>query len=104
MEYSNDLGLIIAPVGWAWSTVLDEVIYNLYEGEWHHPSVYGSYFLACVIYSTIYKESTAGFDYFAGIPGDEALYLQDIASIMVLDSLGLWNTEYSKRPRPGRVI
>jgi hypothetical protein len=93
LEYSNDLGLIIAPVGWAWSTVLDEEIYNLYEGDWHHPSVYGSYLLACVIYSTIYKESTVGFDYYAGIPKDDALYFQDIASNMVLDSLGLWNNE-----------
>lgn len=96
LEYAEDIGFIIAPVGWAWNRVLEEKNYPqhyLHVSDWNHPSIRGSYLMACVIYSTLFKESTSGMDYFAGLPENEAAYFQTVASSVVLDSLNLWNIE-----------
>jgi hypothetical protein len=93
LVWSNNLDLIIAPVGWAWKAALDEGDYILHDTDRRHPSAIGSYIQACVIYSTIYKESTRDFDYAADIPWVHALTFQSIASRIVLDSLKLWNIE-----------
>jgi hypothetical protein len=92
--YSNDLDFPIAPVGWAWYAVLDELNYPLHYlhmSDWNHPSLRGSYLMACTIFSAIFKESTLGNEYYAGLPEDEANYFQTVASNTVLDSLDLWN-------------
>ncbi len=94
IAYSDALGLIISPVGWAWNTVLQEKNYPLHYlhmSDWNHPSLKGSYLMACVIYSTIFQESTTGTDYYANISENEAVYFQEVASSTVLDSLELWN-------------
>ncbi len=96
LDYSDSIGFIISPVGWAWNTVLYEQNYPLHYlhlSDWNHPSPKGSYLMACVIYSTIFQESTVGTEYSAGISEEEALYFQSIASNMVLDSLELWKIE-----------
>ena len=96
LRYSDDIGFIVAPVGWAWNTVLYEKNYPLHYlhlSDWNHPSQKGSYLMACVIYSTIFKESTSGFSFIVGFPEDEAILFQDVASSTVLDSLSLWNIE-----------
>ena len=92
--YSNNLDFPIAPVGWAWYAVLDELNYPLHYlhmSDWNHPSLRGSYLMACTIFSAIFKESTLGNEYCAGLPEDEANYFQNVASNTVLDSLYLWN-------------
>lgn len=94
--YADSLGLVVAPVGWAWNTVLEEQNYPLHYlhmDDWNHPSPKGSYLMACVIYSTIYKQSTAQIPYTAGLSLQEAWYFQLIASRTVLDNLELWNIE-----------
>jgi len=94
LQYSDDLGFIIAPVGWAWNTVLKEKNYPLHylhKSDWNHPSLKGSYLMACVIFSTIFQESSVDLPYYGGIPEEEANYFQTIASTTVLDSLDLWN-------------
>ena len=94
--YSDDIGFVISPVGWAWNTVLKEKNYPLHYlhlSDWNHPSLKGSYLMACVIYSTIFLESTVGIEYNAGISMEEATYYQGVATDMVLDSLELWNIE-----------
>ena len=59
--------------------------------DWNHPSLKGSYLMACVIYSTVFQESTVGNTYHAGIPEEEAVYFQTVASDTVLNNLELWN-------------
>ncbi len=96
LAYSDRIGFVISPVGWAWNTVLADLNYPLHYlhlSDWNHPSLKGSYLMACVIYSTIYKESTVGIEYTAGISEEEALYFQTVASSMVLDSLELWKID-----------
>ena len=94
LAYADEIGFIIAPVGMAWYRVLEEKNYPLHYlhlNDWNHPSLRGSYLTACVIYSTIFQESSSGIEYYADIPKNEALYFQDVASSTVLDSLQLWN-------------
>ncbi|MFC2084710.1 T9SS type A sorting domain-containing protein [Bacteroidota bacterium] len=94
LQYSKDLDFVIAPVGWVWNTVLREKNYPLHYlhlNDWNHPSLRGSYLMACVVFSTIFQESTTEIQYYADLPEDEANYFQIIASETVLDSLDLWN-------------
>ncbi len=93
LKYSDDIGFVIAPVGWTWNTVLKEKNYPLHflhMSDWNHPSLKGTYLMACVIYSTIFQKSTSGIEYYAGIPKNEASYFQETASMIVLDNLELW--------------
>ena len=94
LKYAEEIGLIIAPVGWAWRQVLidkDYPLHYLHMSDWNHPSLKGSYLMACVIYSTVFQERTTGIEYYADIPEDEASYFQEVGSDIVLDNLELWN-------------
>ena len=96
LAYAEDIGFVIAPVGMAWYRILEEKNYPLHYlhlSDWNHPSVKGSYVMACVIYSAIFKESTEGEEYDTSFPKEEALYFQEVASRTVLDSLELWHLE-----------
>ena len=96
LVYSDSIGFIISPVGWAWNTVLEEQNYPLHYlhlSDWNHPSLKGSYLMARVIFSTIFQESTVGIDYSAGISEEEASYFQSVGSSIVLDSLELWKID-----------
>lgn len=98
IQYANEIGFTIAPVGWAWYKILDEKNYPLHYlhlSDWNHPSLKGSFVMANVIYSTIYLESTMENQYNAGLDMTEANYFKEIASSTVLDDLELWNiSEY----------
>ena len=94
IQYSNNIGFTIAPVGWAWYKVLDEKDYPLHYlhiSDWNHPSLKGSYLMACVIYSTIFMESTLDIPYYTSLEEDEATYFQTVASNTVLNDIDLWN-------------
>ena len=94
LNYSKDIGFIIAPVGWAWYTVLEEQEYPLHYlhmSDWNHPSLKGSYLMSCVIFSTLFQENSVGLSYYGGLLEEEANYFQTVASHTVLDNLSLWN-------------
>ena len=99
LAYSDSLELVIAPVGWAWNTVLKEQgypLHYLHVSDWNHPSLRGSYLMACAIYSTVFEEPSTGIEYSAGLPEAEVSYFQEVASEVVMDSLSLWRIY----PRP----
>ena len=61
LQYAEEVGCQIAPVGWAWKAVLQEKefpLHYLHLSDWNHPNLKGSYLMACVIYSTIFLEPT----------------------------------------------
>ncbi|MCD4795292.1 MAG: T9SS type A sorting domain-containing protein [Bacteroidales bacterium] len=94
LQYSDEIGFEIAPVGWVWYAVLEEYNYPLHYlhmSDWNHPSLKGSYLMACVIYSVVFQESTVGIPYHGGISEEEADYFQAVASDIVLNNLELWN-------------
>lgn len=93
LMYSDQIPFITAPVGWAWNEVMkfDSRLHYLFWPDWNHPSPRGTYLTACVIYSTLFQESTEGLTFYATIPAEEAIYFQKVASDMVLNDLELWN-------------
>ena len=83
----------VSPVGIAFknSISLDSTI-DLYTSDNSHPSIYGSYLAACTFYSTIFKKSSVGCSYKPNaINQSDALFLQQVASSTVLDSMFVWN-------------
>jgi len=82
-----------APVGLSWKKSINaDSTLNLYISDNSHPSIYGSYLTACTFYSTIFKKTVVGTDYIPnGIDTVTAIFLQTIASDVVLDSLSVWN-------------
>jgi len=99
LTLAKSVGFAIAPVGWAWVSVLDEKDYPLHYlhmADWVHPTIQGSYLAACVIFSSIYQESSVGNAYLAGLEKDEADYFQEVATNTVLDDIKLWRlTKYT---------
>ncbi len=94
INYAEQMEFIIAPVGVAWSSVLKEKAYPLHYlhfTDWNHPTMKGSYLMACVLYSSIFQKSSVAISYTAGLDLEEALYFREMASKTVLDSLHFWN-------------
>jgi len=101
LVWSDEVGFVVSPVGWAWYQVLEEKNYPLHYlhlSDWNHPSLKGSYLMACTVYSTIFQESTSGISHYAGLSEEEAVYFQDVASEIVLDNLSLWNLPLMSLP------
>jgi len=92
LDLAAEVDIIIAPVGWAYNYVMEGgcPLHYLFLNDYNHPSMRGSYLTACVIYSTIFQESSENLNYYAGIPENEAKNFQTIASATVLENLELW--------------
>ena len=83
-------GCWVAPVGVAWATVYhNNPDINLYASDNYHPSLAGSYLVACTLHSMIFSERCNS-QYFAGLPGRQAATLQKAASNTVEQSLCKW--------------
>ena len=94
LQYAEDIGFEIAPVGWAWYAVLKEnnyPLHYLHMSDWNHPSLHGSYLMACVIFSTVFLESSVETPFYSRLLQEEATYFQTVASEIVLENLSLWN-------------
>ena len=92
--YAHELDLLVAPVGHTWHLVLEEKkfpLHYLHQSDWNHPTMKGSYLMACVIFSTIFQESTEGNSYGADLSSEEVKYFQRVASGNVLDNLEHWS-------------
>jgi hypothetical protein len=92
LNMAEDNAAFCAPAGIAWKHVREAYpMLNLYSSDGSHPSVAGSYLVANVMYATMYRASTVGSTYTFGLAADTALFLRQIASATVLDSLEVWN-------------
>jgi len=78
----------IAPVGLAWKHSMDQdpdSLIHLYSNDYSHPSLSGTYLSACVIYTILFQKSPIGMSYLAGLPEEEAHFLQEIAHQITMD-------------------
>jgi len=93
VKYAHEIGLVIAPVGWAWRTVILDPDCNieLYQSDYNHPTAWGSYLAACVFYVTTFQESLENVEYYYLFSIEKAKYMQQVASSTVLDDLETWN-------------
>lgn len=98
LEMTHRLDARCAPVGIAWKRVRTErPDLTLYNPDRSHPSRQGSYLAANVFCSVFFgKPYTA--NYHAGLPQEEALYLQRTAQETVFSNLPLWNIQPSPQP------
>ncbi len=96
MTEQNDAS--ISPVGIAWRVaredgIMDEI--DLFSNDGSHPSPYGSYLSACVMYCSIFKEPVSS-SFYNGLEEDKALYLQSVAnSVFSEDFEYIFEDEYS---------
>ncbi|MFA9405289.1 MAG: hypothetical protein ACERKX_05685 [Anaerolineales bacterium] len=81
-----ELGVDIAPVGLAWKRAMEErPELDMYYKDKIHPSVYGHYLAASVVYATVFGESPVGLTYLPSegfgidMTEEEAAFLQRIA-------------------------
>lgn len=82
---------VVAPVGAAWRSSWEEnQSINLWSSDNSHPSISGTYLTACVFYATLWHKSPIGLPFTAGLNQSEALFLQQIAEKIVIDSIQNW--------------
>jgi hypothetical protein len=101
LAWTDSLGLTVAPVGWAFRRImLDEPpLHYLFEEDYNHPSVRGSYLMACVFYGVLFGEPSQGLDFHAGLEPAEAEYLQAAADEVVFDPAAPWYPVVNVRRR-----
>lgn len=91
LEMANDNQASVSPVGAAWQYTRDNFpSINLYSSDGSHPSLAGSYLAACVFYSSMFRSSPEGATFNAGLPSNTATTLQNIAKLIIIDSLDNW--------------
>jgi hypothetical protein len=82
----------VAPVGVAWQEIMaTQPGIDLFQPDGSHPTLAGTYLAACVMYATIFHQSSEASTYYAGLPTDIGDILQNIASSTVLDDPDTWN-------------
>ncbi|MBZ0205364.1 MAG: PKD domain-containing protein [Flavobacteriales bacterium] len=92
LQMAQDNNAECAPAGMAWKRVRDEYpAIDLYASDGSHPSVAGSYLVACTMYSIFLRTSTVGATFTSTLDPVTAATLQQVASSVVLDSLATWN-------------
>lgn len=80
-----------APVGIGFQHLHEDLgspitLADLYTGDGSHPSIYGSYLTACIMYDLIFEEECSGSSFLpTGISNSEAAYIQLIADHVVYD-------------------
>lgn len=88
---ANQNHALVAPVGEAWKrSWMNDSTINLWISDNSHPDLPGSYLASCVFYATIFRKSTAGASYTAGLSPTVAAFLQSTADTTVFDSLAVW--------------
>ena len=92
LQMARDNSTACAPAGMAWKRVREEFpAIGLYAADGSHPSVAGSYLVACTMYSTFFRRTTMGATFTSTLDATTAATLQQVASSVVLDSLSTWN-------------
>ena len=91
LRIADSANAAVSPVAVAWKYVRDNYpTINLYQQDGSHPSLEGSYLAACVFYSALFQKSCLNNTFNPGIETATAFILQQVASNIVLDSLGTW--------------
>lgn len=90
-ELTKNLSCICSPAGEAWRTAIHQTDFNLFSNDGSHPSQYGTYLTACVMFANIWNESPIGLNTAFEISEEEALTLQTIANETVFESGTEWN-------------
>lgn len=92
MRFADEADAMVSPVAVAWKYIRDNhPTIQLYSGDGSHPSLAGTYLIACTFYAAVFQESPVGVDYLAGLDATTANLLQNAAAVSVLDDLDLYH-------------
>jgi hypothetical protein len=92
LSIAEELGVGLAPVGYAWQTLLgQETSSGLWKDDGSHPTEKGTYLAACVFYAAIFHESPRGLTYRGNLSIAEASTVQEVAAATALGDPGKWN-------------
>jgi hypothetical protein len=77
---SDSLHSLLCPVGEAWrkAKLLDSSV-DLWQSDYSHPTLEGSYLAACVFYAAIFNVSPVGLSFTGGLSTSDALFCQQCA-------------------------
>ena len=80
-EVAKEWNVDVAPVGLAWEQVSKQRPgMDLYVSDREHPSIFGTYLAACVVYATIYGRDPRDDSYVApGVSPEQASFLRTVA-------------------------
>jgi hypothetical protein len=105
---------VVAPVSWAWRTVLHDhpelILYDPRDKPAKHPTPMGTYLTACVFYSIFFNHSPHGLtgrivegtNVYIDLSPTVANYLQDVAWQTVCDAKALASTQPGAVPEMTR--
>jgi len=87
-EIAAILSAKVAPVGLGWKeALLQNPNVDLWQMDYSHPTLQGSYLGACIFYVTIFNQSPVGLNYYGGLSQQEALFFQNIAAGFIIGIL-----------------
>ena len=92
LEMSLNNNATCAPAGVAWRTVRNTFPgIELYNADESHPTISGTYLVACTFYASLFHRSVEGCTFItSGVLASDAANLQLVASHTVLDSIENW--------------
>jgi hypothetical protein len=91
---ARQLGQAVAPAGYVWMVVRREHAgIDLWQSDGSHPSMFGTYLEACVFYDSIFRQSSQGLAFDAGLPADQVRILQSAADDNVLPNIHQWGLD-----------
>ncbi len=94
IEMGNMFDAEVCPAGIAWKHLRkSNPAIELYQTDESHPTLYGTYLVACTFYSAIFHKSPIGLFIPAGITTAIADTIQRTAYFAVFDSLNTWNID-----------
>lgn len=78
--FADNCESIVVPAGEAWRQVIQtNTAINLYQADESHPSMEGSYLVACVFYEVLFSKSAVGTSFVSNLNSEVALFLQQTA-------------------------
>ena len=96
LEISEQLNIQCAPVGVTWQNILNDTTLILHSNDNSHPNIDGSYVAALTIFSSIWKQSSFGLTYNAGLSSQLAQYYQTKSDNTLFNSTNDWNLLINK--------
>jgi hypothetical protein len=94
LEMANALGAEVCPAGIAWKHFRQtNPLVELYQADESHPTVTGTYLVACTFYASVFHKSPVGLFIPSGITASLADTIQRTAYNAVFDSLTTWRID-----------
>lgn len=77
---AQELAATLIPAGMAWRLArLQDSLADLWQSDYSHPTLRGSYLAACVFYARLFRANPVGLSFNGGLTPEDALLYQQLA-------------------------